>query len=124
MEYPIRLKILGKVISKDNEKIRNKQGRYFKSKRFKDYEDDVRLQVKKQIGRHKPVRDQLFVICNIHFKNKVHADLTNCTKSLFDALNKLVWHDDKQIQMCYLQRNYGDVEKCEFLIDRAGFHKR
>lgn len=99
----------GKVISKDNEKIFNIRGRPFVSKKYRDFEDDVIRQFESQIQCHPfivPVRVDV-VFC---FKNKVHSDLTNCTKSFFDALNRKLWHDDRLIKSCCLSIEYGDFE--------------
>lgn len=123
----IILKILGRVISKDNEKVFNRQGRPYLSKRFKDYAQSVAAQAKTQIK--KPVEGDIIVDAVFFFKNRVHSDLQNLPKSLFDALNKIAWVDDRQIKICTLEVKYKkDVDegvvigitRCEDLLGIKG----
>lgn len=50
-----------------------------------------------------PMEGSLFVIITFYFKSKVRPDLFNAPKSLCDALNGIVWKDDKQIVMGFVQ---------------------
>lgn len=101
------LKIQGKCISKDNSKIRNKQGRYFLSTKYKDYEKGVALQAISQKPKDfKIFNNDLLVIVTFYFTSKVHGDICNLTKSLFDSLIGIIYKDDKQIKDCQLLINY------------------
>ena len=100
----ILIKIKGKVISKDNEKVFNKAGRPFLSKRFKDYQKDVAYQAMQQISR--PVEGDIEVRAMFFMKNRKHSDLANIPKGIFDSFNKIVWLDDRQIKVCHLEVYY------------------
>lgn len=99
----------GRPMSKDNEKIFNRQGRVFTSKKFKDYENYLRLSAKSQF-MEKPIDGPISLRLTFYFKNKVRPDLTNLPKSVCDAMNGVVWKDDKQITECFLEARISDLE--------------
>lgn len=93
-EFPLR------AISKDNEKIMNKNGRFFLSKRFKDFEYALQylfLAQKPKDFQMFTRSEELCVDVTYYFSNKKHPDGSNLPKSTFDAFNKLLWWDDRQI---------------------------
>lgn len=96
----IKLIIYGKLISKSNEKIFNRQGRPFLSKKYKDWESDVKQQIRKQY-HGQPLAGWVYLQIYYYFPDGRHSDLGNCCKGLCDALNKLVLQDDRQIQKLY-----------------------
>lgn len=112
----IYLKIQGKCISKDNEKMFNKQGRPFLSSRFKAFAEIVKWQVKQQY-KQEPIIGDIKVEVVFVMKNRVHADLTNLPKGIFDSLNKLVWKDDRQIKECKLSVIYGEKEETIIFVE-------
>ena len=93
---PIHLLIKGKLISKDNEKVFNKYGRPFTSKRFKDWASDVKGQAKEQYTGQ-PRTEKLSVTIYHYFPDDRRCDIGNAPKGLLDALTGIVWLDDKQI---------------------------
>lgn len=105
----------GRAISKDNEKIFNRQGRPFTSKRFKDYEKYIRLSAKSQF-EGEILKLPLSVTMIFIFKNKVHPDLTNLPKSICDALNKVVWQDDRQIEIFQGMVRIEENERIEVMV--------
>ena len=107
----MNLKIMGKCISKDNEKVVNKQGRFFLSSKFKDYAKDVVFQALIQIKGMSPLIGDLSVEAIFVMSDKRHADLTNLPKGIFDALNGIAWEDDRQIKKCQLLIIYGKTPR-------------
>lgn len=102
----IKLMFDFRLISKDNEKIFNRQGRPFLSKKFKDWEKKVKNDVK-QIYRGKVLEEDLKMNINAFFTNKVHADTQNLSKGLCDALQKIVYKNDKQIKLITIRVTEG-----------------
>jgi len=51
---------------------------------------------------------QLGVAMLFYRKNNVKADTDNLTKAIFDACNKKLWDDDKQIRASYSEVHYAD----------------
>jgi len=92
----IELSFPFRVMSKSNEKITNRQGRVFLTKKFKDFEKSVKEYAKAQYKGD-------ILTCNIKmeiwtmFRNKVRPDAFNIPKSIADALQGTVYKNDKQI---------------------------
>jgi len=96
----------GNPLSKDNEKIRNKQGKYFLSRKYKQYEKDLQYQFLAQKPKDfKMLTGKLAVILKLYFKDNRVRDTHNYTKSIFDAFNGLMYKDDKQFCEEHLYRN-------------------
>ena len=113
-----RIVIKGKPISKDNQKRgQSRSGRFFIRPEYRKYEDNVGLQAAAQMIGQPPFKDDLFVVFVFYLKNKRHCDLLNLPKSLCDALNGIVWEDDRQIKMAYLQIFYLSGVKDEPLTE-------
>ena len=93
----IYLKFDFRLISKSNEKIYNRSGRFFLSPKFKAFEHKVALFARLQY-RGRPVTNNVEVMIGAHYTNKVHGDTGNLCKSLCDSFNKLIWADDRQIK--------------------------
>lgn len=109
--FPIR------AISKDNEKIFNRQGRPFLSKKFKDFEETLRMYyIQKPLKITKPLESDLEVNIWFYFKNKKHSDLMNLPKSICDAFNGLIWKDDRQIKNVNLAVYYGNSDSIELEV--------
>jgi len=91
-----------KLISKDNEKIQNRTGKYFLSKKYKDFEKLIKDSTFVQMHNNKldsfAPGVQLKMEIFAYFKTKVHADMWNLPKSLSDALQGIVYKNDKQIK--------------------------
>lgn len=102
----IRLVFHGRPLSKDNEKVFNRAGRPFLSRKFRDYENYIKGQAKSQLaaicGPNLPISGDVHIRLTFYFKNNVRPDLTNLPKSVCDALNGVLWKDDRQITKCTL----------------------
>lgn len=93
-------------LSKENEKFWNKHvGRPFTSKKFKDYEERVRITARKQMYDGKWSMFQIPVFCYIkfYFKSDIRYDLLNAPKSVLDALQGIVYTNDKLIERAFLE---------------------
>lgn len=97
----MKIVIKGKCISKDNEKCFNRAGRPFLSAKYRKWGKDVSQQAIVQLGAFKPILGPLCVHFAFYMPDKRHCDLTNLPKGLCDALNGIVWEDDKQIQISH-----------------------
>jgi len=93
----IHLRFDFKLISKDNEKIMNKQGRYFLSSKFRKFEDKISQVTRKQY-RGRLLEGRLRLRMQAFFRTKVHSDTTNLFKGVCDALQGLVYENDRQIK--------------------------
>lgn len=100
----IYFKFNERLISKDNFKCVNRQGRQFLSAEFKAFEHRVSWCAKSQY-KGALLTGNLTVLIIAHFKNKVHPDLFNLPKSCMDALNKIVFKDDRQIKKGMIEVN-------------------
>ena len=88
INYPFRL------ISKSNEKITNRYGRPFLSRKFRDWETLVKLHT----GKRELLTGDLQIEVIAYFKTKVHSDAVNLFKGLTDALQGILYANDKQIK--------------------------
>ncbi len=97
----MKITVFGRPISKDNQsRAPSKHGRYFLHREYRDYERNVRAQVENQLSKvvgFKPFINMLRVSMIFFFQDNRHPDLFNAPKSICDALNKVLWIDDKQI---------------------------
>lgn len=93
----IRLEFPFKLISKDNERIQNRQGRYFLSAKYKAFSEKVRLFAVSQY-RGKPLEGNISVHIIAGFKDKRHCDCGNLPKGIMDDLQGICYLNDRQIK--------------------------
>ena len=110
LHFPFR------CISKDNERIQNKQGRYFVSSKFREFESKIQIYTKNQIQGTKLLEGDLEIYLKVYFKNKVHSDATNLFKGVCDALNNIIWNDDRQIKKATVEIFYWTEDAFRILI--------
>ena len=84
---------------------RSRSGRFFVRPEYQAFERDVKIQAMQQ-WNGQPLSGNLRVDIHFVFPNLVRVDLFNAPKSLCDALNKIVWMDDKQIVLGTLSLSY------------------
>lgn len=106
-----------RLISKDNEKIFNRQGRPFLSKKFKDFENRVRLETFLQHQGKSPLPGDVKLRVVAHFKNKVHPDATNLFKGICDAWQDILYKNDRQIKKAEIEIQYSDKDWFEVYIN-------
>ncbi|MBL8013866.1 MAG: RusA family crossover junction endodeoxyribonuclease [Candidatus Omnitrophica bacterium] len=115
----IKLIINGRPKSKDNEKFFNPRTRRpFTSEKFKSYEFNVKLQAKEQMNKNRweMFTEPVFVKMTFFFINHIRMDLFNCPKSVCDALNKVVWKDDRLIHKGNLEIAISPDERIEIEV--------
>ena len=98
----VKIRFPFRCISKDNEKIQNKAGRYFLSKKFKDFERAVKWVASTQ-AKGEPFTGDLKVNVRFSFTNKKHGDLLNLPKGLMDSLEGILYANDRQIKKASIE---------------------
>lgn len=63
----------------------------------KAYELKMRIAYVEKYENYEPLEGDLFVEIKVFFSKRNHGDLDNYVKTI-DGLNKVAWHDDKQIK--------------------------
>ena len=112
-----------RAISKDNEKIMNRSGRFFLSKKYKDFEKIVQQYFKVQYPHFNPLEGDLFIEIHYYFKDLKHCDLFNLPKSLMDALQGYLFKNDRQIKSAVLHIIYDKKERIEIYCSEIGEDK-
>jgi Holliday junction resolvase RusA-like endonuclease len=93
----INLRYDFKLISKDNSKAFNPiTHRSYLDPKYKAFEDRIRWETKSQY-HGKPLEGDLKCVIIAHFKDKRHCDIGNLSKSVLDALQGILYDNDKQI---------------------------
>ena len=95
----------GQPLSKDNIRMRNKKGQYYLPKKYKKWEKEKQLQfcLQKEYWGF-PLKKPLEVFFDFYYKDRRYGDLGNAEKSICDAMNKVFWMDDKQIEIIHKRR--------------------
>jgi len=120
----ISLTFRGKPISKDNEKLISKHpsaktGRHYTylSTKYKIYEKSLKRQAWQQLPKDfKPLEKNVWVSLFFYFKNRRHGDILNLPKSICDAMNGILWKDDRQCWIGCCFPAYGDKEGFTLII--------
>lgn len=85
--------------------INKPSGRY-KSKRGKIFENLACGELKKQF-RYKPLANSLKVRIRLYFKDKRKRDIDNYNKGILDAMTRIVYNDDSQIEELNVKKTIG-----------------
>ena len=103
-------------LTKDNEKIRNRFGRYFLSRKFKQFEAEIKYLTIQQLPKGWTVPDKPVVVNIVFvFRDNRRRDVFNYTKSFCDALNGVLWKDDSLIKEGSVRKEVG--KKCSIHLD-------
>lgn len=110
----IQITIEGRPMSKSNEHM-TFHGKPFVPQALKKYELNAAWQAHQQMKANnwKMFTEPIFVKMIFYFKDRTRLDLTNAPKSICDALNKLVWKDDRLFYKCYLEHRIDARERIE-----------
>lgn len=74
-----------------------RNGRFYTPKDTRDYENLVKECATKAMINREPLEGDLYVSLVFHRATRRRADLDNLGKAVLDAMNEIVYHDDKQI---------------------------
>jgi Holliday junction resolvase RusA-like endonuclease len=114
----IKLVFTGRPISKDNEKIANRQGRFFLSAKYKNYARDIQIQFCSQLPNFTPIEKEIIMTMTFYFEDKRCLDLSNAPKSICDALQNFLYKNDKQICELHLFKKFDkNNPRVEIVID-------
>ncbi|MEM4177826.1 MAG: RusA family crossover junction endodeoxyribonuclease [Nitrososphaeria archaeon] len=91
LNFPFRL------ITKDNAKMITKLGKRIVPPKFKAFEKSVSLAARQQYKRD-VITDDLKMEIIAYYKDKKHSDCGNLSKSICDALEGIVYDNDRQIK--------------------------
>ena len=107
-----------KCISKDNEKVFNKQGRFFLSAKFKAFESHIAWEAKSQY-KGRVLEGSLMVYLKAYFKDKRHCDASNLFKGVLDSLQGVIYKNDRQIKKATVEIFYWDREGFKIMIEET-----
>lgn len=99
-------------------------GNIYTPEKTRAYEAQIAVLVRSKLPPgFRPIEDlPVNLSCSFVFKHSkvslkekrtshiVRPDLDNLGKAVKDALNKVVWHDDSQIDRLFLTKEYGDKD--------------
>lgn len=91
LRYPFRL------ISKSNEKVYGKHGKFFLSAKFKDFEKKIKAETWAQFNEPM-LKGDLSIEIHSCFVDRRHSDCPNLLKGVCDALQGIVYKNDRQIK--------------------------
>lgn len=94
---PIVLTFFFKAISKSNEKFMGRNRRFFLSPKFREFENKIKMFARMQY-KGAVIHTPLSVTITANFNDKRHCDATNLFKGICDALQGLIYENDKQIK--------------------------
>lgn len=92
------------------ERARVANGHAYTPQATKDYKALIQQSLSPYIEA--PFEGILYVELEFCRKTYVLADVDNLTKAVFDAMNKLVWSDDKQVRRLLADVTYGHEKPC------------
>lgn len=114
----ISITIPMRPITKDNDKSYDpRTGKFFKARRFAAFETACRLHALSQY-KGKPLEGRLVVRMNFYFTDNKMPDLFNLPKSVADAMNGVLWGDDRQIVNGILSKSVGVRNEIHVIVER------
>jgi Holliday junction resolvase RusA-like endonuclease len=105
-------------LPKERPRLNRRTGSIYTPTKTRDYEAELAAAMAIAMrGIQINETDDLFAYCRFSFTGKARKDIDNCLKSLFDAGNKVVFKDDKQITRVLAEAVYEcDVAKVEMSV--------
>lgn len=113
---PIKIVIPGRPVPKARPRL-GKGGHVYTPARTKQYEELVAWKTKEVIKE--PFTGNIAIYIKVYVKNNVFPDLDNIAKSILDGMNKVAYHDDKQVSCLVIQRIKGQEEKVEVELEEV-----
>jgi len=103
----LKLVFKGNPLTKDNEKIMGKHGKFFLSEKYKRFERSLAIQFEAQKPKNFSITaSKIRVKMKLYFKDKRRRDVQNYPKSILDAFNGVIWLDDSQIYELHLYKDF------------------
>jgi Holliday junction resolvase RusA-like endonuclease len=133
MTDPITIRLAGVPKGKGRPRFSRASGRAYTPEATRSYEGALRYAAQQVMGDRPPLEGPLMVLMNAWFpipaswsKSKRAAayyapckpDADNLAKVL-DALNEVVFKDDKQVVALHLRKFYGEQPALEITVQRA-----
>lgn len=113
LTYNIRL------ISKDNQsRSRNSKGQCFLLTKYRGFESAIKTLTKQQY-KGELLTGNIGMQITALYTNKKHQDCVNLSKSICDALQNIVYKNDKQIKEIFIKVFEGKEKDC-FQVDIQG----
>jgi Holliday junction resolvase RusA-like endonuclease len=109
LHFPFRL------ISKDNERTQRRNGGYYLSQKYRSFEDAIAIYAKNQY-KGKILIGDLNILVRVYFINKKHSDATNLFKGVCDALQGIIYKNDRQIKQATIEIHYFTEDAFRVLI--------
>lgn len=75
--------------------------------RTKWYEQQISEYTAEQHQRFEPFEADLTMFVAFYFENRVHGDLDNCVKAIWDGMQGVAFTNDKQIKEFHVSTTYG-----------------
>lgn len=100
--------------SKPNSYKTNKKGAFYKDKKIKDNEIDIKTALKIQLPEaFELITTPINLTVQLYYNDKRRRDIDNPLKLLFDCCNGIIWKDDCQIERLYIEKHLGcDNNQC------------
>lgn len=98
-EVLIEFTIPGKPVGKERPRM-GKNGKFYTPKRTRDFESLIRqvaIVARNRVKIYKPLDEPVAVQIIIFHCNNQFGDMDNIIKSILDGMNKIIYHDDKQV---------------------------
>jgi len=91
-----------------NRYLKNWRGRMVKSQIAKDYQTVIKLRAKNHLEEKKldlkPISEKIAVHLTLHAKDRRQMDLDNAKKVVLDALQTVIYDNDRQIDWEFTER--------------------
>ena len=95
--------VWGTPVAKQSFRVRE-DGRHYQSARVKDWQRTVAQWANVAMSQYGPMAGDLSVSLEFYMPNRRRVDLDNLSKAVCDALQDIVYQDDKQIVELHLAK--------------------
>jgi len=112
----IKIVIPGRPVPKARPRL-GRGGNVYTPVKTKRYEELVAWKTKEVIKE--PLAGNVALYIKVYVKGNVFPDLDNIAKSILDGMNKVAYHDDKQVSCLVIQRIKGQEEKVEVELEEV-----
>lgn len=126
----------GKIIGKERPRVNMNTGMVYTPNKTKDYEFLIQQYFKMKYPRVNEIQERVSVeiiaymsipkntskknrelMLNNEISPTKKPDVDNIAKSILDAMNRFIIHDDNQVSKISVEKRYGEVEKVKIKIE-------